>query len=52
MAGAGGTTVTNISTVTFAKPITQIGLPQANMTTNVFRLGGDKAAASQSAAAR
>ena len=39
-AGAGGTTVVNTPTVTFAKPVTQVGMPQANLTAQLLGLGG------------
>lgn len=39
-AGAGGTTVVNTPTVTFANAVTQVGMPQANLTTQLLGLGG------------
>ena len=39
-AGAGGTTVVNTPTVTFANAVTQVGMPQANLTAQVLGLGG------------
>jgi len=39
-AGAGGTTVVSTPTVTFANAVTQIGMPQANLTAQLFGLGG------------
>ena len=39
-AGAGGTTVVNTPTVTFANSVTQVGMPQANLTTQLLGLGG------------
>jgi len=39
-AGAGGTTVVNTSTVTFANAVTQVGMPQANLTAQLLGLGG------------
>lgn len=39
-AGAGGTTVVNPPTVTFANAVTQIGMPQANLTAQLLGLGG------------
>ncbi|MDP2186682.1 MAG: hypothetical protein Q8J93_14640, partial [Xanthomonadales bacterium] len=39
-AGAGGTTVVNTPTVTFANAVTQVGLPQANLTAQLLGLGG------------
>jgi hypothetical protein len=39
-AGAGGTTVINTPTVTFANPVTQVGMPQANLTAQLLGLGG------------
>ena len=38
--GAGGTTVINTPTVTFATAVTQIGMPQANLTAQLLGLGG------------
>ena len=38
--GAGGTTVINTPTVTFAKSVTQVGMPQANLTAQLLGLGG------------
>ena len=38
--GAGGTTVINTPTVTFANAVTQVGMPQANLTAQLFGLGG------------
>ncbi len=37
--GAGGTTVINTPTVTFANAVTQIGMPQANLTAQQLGLG-------------
>ena len=39
-AGAGGTTVLNTPTVTFANAVTQVGMPQANLTAQTLGLGG------------
>ena len=39
-AGAGGTTVVNTPTVTFANTVTQVGMPQANLTAQMLGLGG------------
>ena len=39
-AGAGGTTVVNTPTVTFASAVTQVGMPQANLTAQLLGLGG------------
>lgn len=39
-AGAGGTTVINTPTVTFANAVTQVGMPQANLTAQLLGLGG------------
>lgn len=39
-AGAGGTTVVNTPTVTFANGVTQVGMPQANLTAQLLGLGG------------
>lgn len=39
-AGAGGTTVVNTPTVTFANAVTQVGMPQANLTAQLIGLGG------------
>lgn len=38
--GAGGTMVVNTPTVTFANAVTQIGMPQANLTAQLLGLGG------------
>jgi hypothetical protein len=38
--GAGGTTVVNTPTVTFANSVTQVGMPQANLTAQFLGLGG------------
>ena len=38
--GAGGTMVVNTPTVTFANPVTQVGMPQANLTAQLLGLGG------------
>ena len=38
--GAGGTTVVNTPTVTFANAVTQVGMPQANLTAQLLGLGG------------
>jgi hypothetical protein len=38
-AGAGGTTVINTPTVTFANSVTQVGMPQANLTAQQLGLG-------------
>ena len=38
--GAGGTTVINTPTVTFANAVTQVGMPQANLTAQLLGLGG------------
>jgi hypothetical protein len=42
-AGAGGTTVVNSPTVTFANAVTQVGMPQANLTAQLLGLGGSTA---------
>ena len=39
-AGAGGTTVVNTPTVTFANAVTQVEMPQANLTAQLLGLGG------------
>ncbi len=39
-AGAGGMTVVNAPTVTFANSVTQVGMPQANLTARLLGLGG------------
>lgn len=39
-AGAVGTTVVNTPTVTFANAVTQVGMPQANLTAQLLGLGG------------
>ena len=39
-AGAGGTTVINTPTVTFANAVTQVGMSQANLTAQLLGLGG------------
>jgi len=39
-AGAGGTTVVNTPIVTFANAVTQVGMPQANLTAQLLGLGG------------
>ncbi len=39
-AGSGGTTVVNTQTVTFANAVTQVGMPQANLTAQLLGLGG------------
>ena len=39
-AGAGGTTVVNTPTVTFTNAVTQVGMPQANLTAQLLGLGG------------
>ncbi len=39
-AGAGGTTVVNTPTVTFANAVAQVGMPQANLTAQLLGLGG------------
>ena len=39
-AGAGGTTVVNTPSVTFANAVTQVGMPQANLTAQLLGLGG------------
>jgi hypothetical protein len=39
-AGAGGSTVINTPTVTFANAVTQVGMPQANLTAQLLGLGG------------
>lgn len=39
-AGAGGTTVVNTPTVTFANAVTQVSMPQANLTAQLLGLGG------------
>ena len=38
--GAGGTTVINTPTVTFANAVTQVGMPQSNVTAQLLGLGG------------
>ncbi|NEX48699.1 DUF2793 domain-containing protein [Pseudotabrizicola algicola] len=38
-AGAGGTTVINTPTVTFANSVSQVGMPQANLTAQTLGLG-------------
>jgi hypothetical protein len=38
-AGAGGTTVINTPTVTFANSVTEVGMPQANLTAQTLGLG-------------
>ena len=38
-AGAGGTTVVNTPTVTFANAVTQVAMPQANLTAQLLGLG-------------
>ncbi len=38
--GANGTTVVNTPTVTFANAVTQVGMPQANLTAQLLGLGG------------
>ena len=38
--GADGTTVMNTPTVTFANGVTQVGMPQANLTALLLGLGG------------
>ncbi|MFN3496281.1 MAG: DUF2793 domain-containing protein, partial [Hydrogenophaga sp.] len=38
-AGAGGTTVVNTPIVTFANAVTQVGMPQANLTAQLLGLG-------------
>jgi hypothetical protein len=38
--GAGGSTVVNTPTVTFANAVTQVGMPQANLTAQLLGLGG------------
>ncbi|WP_413874577.1 DUF2793 domain-containing protein [Albidovulum sp.] len=38
--GAGGTTVINTPTVTFANAVTEVGMPQANLTAQLLGLGG------------
>ena len=40
VAGAGGTTVVNTPIVTFANAVTQVGMPQANLTAQLLGLGG------------
>ena len=40
VAGAGGTTVVNTPTVTFANTVTAVGMPQANLTAQLLGLGG------------
>ena len=42
-AGAGGTTVVNTPIVTFANAVTQVGMPQANLTAQLLGLGGASA---------
>ena len=42
-AGAGGTTVFNTPTVTFANAVTQVGMPQANLSAQLLGLGGASA---------
>jgi Protein of unknown function (DUF2793) len=44
--GAGGTTVINTPIVTFANAVTQVGMPQANLTAQLLGLGGATADAS------
>lgn len=39
-AGAGGTTVINTPNVTFANAVTQVSMPQANLTAQLLGLGG------------
>ena len=39
-AGSGGTTVVSTPTVTFANAVTQVGMPQANLTAQLLGLGG------------
>ncbi len=39
-AGADGTTVVNTPTVTFANAVTEVGMPQANLTAQLLGLGG------------
>ena len=39
-AGAGGTTAVNTPNVTFANAVTQVGMPQANLTAQLLGLGG------------
>jgi len=39
-AGPGGMTVVNTPTVTFANAVTQVGVPQANLTAQLLGLGG------------
>jgi hypothetical protein len=39
-AGAGGRTVVNTPTVTFANTVTQVGMPQASLTAQLLGLGG------------
>ena len=39
-AGTGGTTVVNTPTVTFANAVTQVAMPQANLTAQLLGLGG------------
>jgi len=39
-AGAAGTTVVNTPTVTFSNAVTQVGMPQANLTAQLLGLGG------------
>ncbi len=39
-AGSGGTTVVNTPMVTFANAVTQVGMPQANLTAQLLGLGG------------
>lgn len=39
-AGAGGTTVVNTPMVTFANAVTQVAMPQANLTAQLLGLGG------------
>ena len=38
--GSGGMTVVNTPTVTFANAVTQVGMPQANLTAQLLGLGG------------
>ncbi|SNX75277.1 hypothetical protein SAMN05878503_1452 [Cereibacter ovatus] len=38
--GANGTMVVNTPTVTFANAVTQVGMPQANLTSQLLGLGG------------
>ncbi len=41
-AGAGGTTVINTPTVTFANAVTQVGMPQANLTAQLWASAGPR----------